>query len=179
MVCQISHILIQLTHVAYIFASQCYVTSFLVLLQHNLIILCTLLVVLNGGPSVDIPHLSPRKEHWAELKCCLLWLYSCFDLLLGFILSDIKIYGLGMQEMMGTQTITSVTKVKIKILISDRMKPSSKSKQVYNHGMQHFNSAHCSFLGERWEVCPPKGHHSKPPKVYTKRWDFAKAKQGN
>jgi len=62
MVCQISCILIQLTHVAYIFASQCYVTSFLVLLQHNLIVLCTLLVVLNGGPSVDIPPTSPPEK---------------------------------------------------------------------------------------------------------------------
>ena len=48
--------------------------------------------------------------------------------------------------MMGIQAITSVTKVKVKILMSDRMQPSSKSKQVYNHGMQHFNSAQCSFF---------------------------------
>ena len=63
--------------------------------------------------------------------------------------------------MMGIQAITSVTKDKVKILMSDRMQPSSKSKQVYNHGMQHFNSAQCSFFSVGTYVRAIKNHCSR------------------
>ena len=56
---------------------------------------------------------------------------------------------------MGTQAITSVTKVKI--LISDRMQPresSGKPKRVYNHNMQQFNLLNALFWGSSMEVCP-------------------------
>jgi len=68
--------------------------------------------------------------------------------------------GQGMQEMMGTQAITSVTKVKIKISISDRMQPresSSKTKCMYNHNMGQFNLLNAPLWGSGVEVCPQKG----------------------